>query len=310
MPLLPPRRHAEAIAITCAAASLVLLALPDSRQAALARSVNHVVMLPVSRVREVFGGHLRLRTENTQLRRQLQGARVELSDTDAVRLQNRELRSLLDFADHLPVSLTAARVINRDFVAAPSVMIVDAGRADNVTENLPVITDRGLVGKIVSVGPGTSEVMLYTHPDFSASALLLGGDHLEYGIVRPSAAGRLQLLLPLRARSEPGDRIVTSGYGGAFPRGIPIGQVTASQEDQRLGLQQIDLVEPGVDLGSLTAVFVLMRGSSRGASAGDSLRLFWPGYAHPPMVGDRLGGEASAVGGDSISPAEANSDSL
>jgi hypothetical protein len=103
---------------------------------------------------------------------------------------------------------------------------------------------------------------------------------------------------------------VTSGYGGVFPRGIPIGQVTASQEDQRLGLQQIDLVEPVVDLGSLTAVFVLMRGSSPDGSAGDDLRLFWPGYAHPPMVGERLGGRASAVGGDPVTPAEADGDSL
>jgi rod shape-determining protein MreC len=310
MPLLPPDRRAEAVAIACAAASLVLLALPDSRQDSLARSVNHVVTLPVSRVREVFGGYLRLRTENANLRRQLQEARIELSDSDIVRAQNRELRDLLGFADHLPVRLTAARVISRDFATAPSVMIVDAGGADNVTENLPIVTDEGLVGKVVSVGPGTSEVMLYTHPDFSASALLLGGDHLEYGIVRPSAAGRLQLLLPLRARSEPGDRIVTSGYGGVFPRGIPIGQVTASQEDQRLGLQQIDLVEPVVELGSLTAVFVLMRGSSPDDSAGDDLRLFWPGYAHPPMVGERLGGRASVVGGDTVTPAQVDSDSL
>jgi rod shape-determining protein MreC len=243
----------------------------------------------------VFGGYLRLRTENASLRRQLQEARIELSDSDIVRAQNQELRDLLGFADHLRVHLTAARVISRDFATAPSVMIVDAGGADNVTENLPVVTDEGLVGKVVSVGPGTSEVMLYTHPDFSASALLLGGDHLEYGIVRPSAAGRLRLLLPLRARSEPGDRIVTSGYGGVFPRGIPIGQVTASQEDQRLGLQQIDL---------------LMRGSSPDDSAGDDLRLFWPGYAHPPMVGERLGGRASAVGGDTVTPAQVDGDSL
>ncbi len=307
MPLLPRDRRAEAVAIACVAASLVLLALPDSRQDSLAQSVNHAVTLPVSRVREVFGGYLRLRTENANLRRQLQQARIELSDSDIIRAQNRELRDLLDFADHSPVQLTAARVISRDFATAPSVMIVDAGGTDNVTANLPVVTDEGLVGKVVSVGPGTSEVMLYTHPDFSASALLLGGDHLEYGIVRPSAAGRLQLLLPLRARSEPGDRIVTSGYGGVFPRGIPIGQVTASQEDQRLRLQQIDLVEPVVDLGSVTAVFVLMRGTSPDGSAGDDLRLFWPGYAHPPMVGERLGGRASAGRDDPVTPADADS---
>ena len=207
---------------------------------------------------------------------------------------------MLGFVTNLPVRLIPARVISRDFGALPSTLLIDVGRGNGVQSNLPIVTDRGLVGKVVSVGPRTSEVMLYTHPDFSASALLIGGEQLEYGIVRPDPSGLLRLLLPLRARSDAGDRIVTSGYGATFPRGIPIGTVVGTEEDQRLGLQRIDRVDPAVDLGGVTAVFVLMHAVPDGESAGDELRLFWPGYAHPPMTGERLGSAGRQAPSDSI----------
>lgn len=289
MPLLPRDRRAEAVAITLAAFAFVLLALPDQRRESVARSINHVVLLPVSSVRGAFGGYLRLRSQNTALRSELEKARIELAESDVIRRQNAELSQLFELPAHVAVELMPTRVISRDHGAVPTKLFVDVGRVRGARENLPVVTDGGLVGKVVSVGPRTSEIMLFTHPDFSASALLLGAENLEYGIVRPQRSGALQLLLPLRARSAPGDRIVTSGYGGTFPRGIPIGHVLGSQEDQRLGLQQIDRVQPAVDLGAVTTVFLVMQATEESRSAGDDLRLFWPGYVHPPMEGERIG---------------------
>jgi rod shape-determining protein MreC len=99
---------------------------------------------------------------------------------------------------------------------------------------------------------------------------------------------------------------VTSGYGGTFPRGIPIGEVATVEEDARLGLQRIDRVEPAVDLGRATVVFVMLRGGSPDESAGDRTGLFWPGYAYPPMTGERL----TAVAAESLAPDSLTADSL
>lgn len=283
--------RAETTALTLVLVALALLALPDKRQQALARRTNHVLLLPISKVRETFGGYLELREQNAELRISLQRAQLELSRTESVRLENRELEALLEFKGKQAVRLQPTRVIGRNFGALPTIFLIDVGREDGITENLPVVTANGLVGKTFDVGPATSQVMLYTHPDFSASALLVGGEHLEYGVVRSRLDGELQLFLPLRSHSEPGDRIVTSGYGGAFPRGIPLGEVIRLMEDQRLGLQRIDLVRPVVDLGEVTAAFVLVRASSPGKSAGGSMGLFWPGYAYPPIEGEQLGAE-------------------
>lgn len=285
--------RAELVAIVLVAIALVLLALPERVQEGLGRGANRVVLLPFAHVQSTFGGYLRLRDENARLRERLQAARLELAAAEVARRQNRELQRLLGFVDAQPVELQAARIIHRNFGAIPTTLSLDVGRRDGVIENLPVVTDGGLVGKTVSVGQATTQVMAYSHPEFSASALLLGGDHLEFGIVRPTPTGELRLFLPLRSVSGPGDRIVTSGYGGTFPRGIPIGEVDRIEQDQRLGLQKIDLVRPVVDLSRVTLVFVLRRPEPAGTSAGEIPRLFWPGYAYPPMRGESLTGTES-----------------
>lgn len=292
--------RAEATAAVLVAVSLILLALPDPTQDSIARQVNHVVLLPVSRIRSELSGYVRLREENARLRDELGRARLEISEGRTLSAQNRELRRMLDFRADQPVRLVAGRVVDRDFATIPTTFVIDAGSNDGVEANMPVVTAEGLVGKTVDVGPGTSQILLYTHPDFSASALLVGGEHLEYGIVRPAPEGGLRLFLPLRSFSETDEPIVTSGYGGVFPRGIPIGRIAETREDDRLGLQRIDRVDPVVDLGRVTVVFALARDPEPGRAAGEVTRLFWPGYAYPPMRGERFGRPDSITTADSI----------
>ncbi len=303
--------HPEIVTLALVAVSLILLTLPAARQDAIARRAGDVLLFPLVSVRSALSGHWRLREENQRLVEELQRAQLAASGAAVAELQNLELQRLLAFRGRQPVRLVPGRIVDRNFGALPTTAVLDVGRKDGITENLPVVTDRGLVGKTVAAGSGLTRVMLYSHPDFSASALLVGGDHLEYGIVRPAPGGALQLFLPLRSRSAPGDRIVTSGYGGTFPRGIPIGEVAAVEEDARLGLQRIDRVDATVDLEEATVVFVMLRQGSPGESAGDETGLFWPGYAYPPITGERFGASSTdslavdSLSADSVAPSPA-----
>ena len=81
MPLFRSAYRAEGVAGTLAVVSLILLALPESRQDAIARAANHVVLLPLAGARDVMGGYLGLREENLRLRKDLQAARLELLTT-------------------------------------------------------------------------------------------------------------------------------------------------------------------------------------------------------------------------------------
>lgn len=300
--------RAEALAVILVLASLILLALPEGRQDSLARGANHVVLLPLAGARNVLGGYLGLREDNARLRNELQAARLELGATQGLRIQNRDLSRMLEFREDQPVDLIPTRVIDRDFGTLPTTFVIDVGQEDFVQIDQPVVTLDGLIGKVVDVGRSASEVMLFSHPEFSASAMLVGGDHLEYGVVRAAPNGEVELYLPLRSRSAAGDRIVTSGYGGTFPRGIPVGTVERGREDERLGLQKIDVVRPVVDLGSVSVAFVLRRGVDPGESVGDVPRLFWPGYAYPPMAGEAFGQPTadSIAAGDSAAASSAN----
>lgn len=305
-------RSPEIVALALVAVSLILLTLPDARQESIARQAGDLLLFPLVSVRSALSGHWGLREENRRLREELQRVRLAASGAAIAEIQNRELQRLLAFRRRQPVRLVPGRIVDRNFGALPTTAVVDVGRKDGITENLPVVTDRGLAGKTVAVGSELTRVMLYSHPSFSASALLVGGDHLEYGIVRPAAGGALQLFLPLRSRSAPGDRIVTSGYGGTFPRGIPIGEVAAVEDDPRLGLQRIDRVDATVELEEVTVVFVMLRQGSPGESAGEETGLFWPGYAYPPITGERFGVSpidslvVDSLSGDSIAPDSAS----
>ena len=102
--------RAEIVAGALVVTSLVLLALPESRQDSIARAANHVVLLPLANARNVMGGYVGLRDENTRLRSELQAARLELGATEGLRLQNRDLSRMLEFRDELQadVSMQAA----------------------------------------------------------------------------------------------------------------------------------------------------------------------------------------------------------
>ena len=172
MPLFRSAYRAEGVAGTLAVVSLILLALPESRQDAIARAANHVVLLPLAGARDVMGGYLGLREENLRLRKDLQAARLELGATQGLRIQNRDLARMLEFREDQPVDLVPTRVIDRDFGTLPTTVIIDVGRADGIEVDQPLVTLEGLVGKTVDVGRSASEVMLYSHPEFSASARL------------------------------------------------------------------------------------------------------------------------------------------
>lgn len=294
MALIRAAGRSEFVAAGLVLASLVLLGLPERQRSAIATRANRWILFPVVRVEGTLDGYLRLRAENERLRAELERARLEASRSATARVENRRMARMLDFADEQPVRLVASRVVDRDFATLPTTFVIDVGARDGVEESVPVVTVEGLVGKTVEVGPSASRVMLFTHPEFSASALVVGGDHLEYGIVRSTPRGALELYLPLRSASERGDRIVTSGYGGTFPRGIPIGEVVGVREDTRLGLQKIDRVDPVVDLGRATAVFVVTRRQVGDGAPDRGPRLFWPGFAYPPMEGETLGAGETA----------------
>jgi rod shape-determining protein MreC len=177
-----------------------------------------------------------------------------------VEQENQRLRQLLNFAQTRPgLELRGAqivgRVIGQEAGNFLEYLILDLGQRHGIEVGMPVLTDQGLVGRISEVNNSTSKVLLITDSSSSVNAILQSS-RLN-GVVRGDPAGDLVMdYIPQGGIFSEGEIVLTSGIGGKFPKGIPIGQVV--QINQRdIDVFQQAVVRPTVDFGSLELVAVV-----------------------------------------------------
>jgi len=194
-----------------------------------------------------------LRHENEQLKtRQLQAA--------ATARENDQLRALFDWKKQVPWQLELAQVVMRDPANWWRTVQIDRGTRDGLRENLPVLTSDGLVGRISSVRLASAQVVLIGDPNCRVSALVENATH-DIGVLNASGPLDPSLVelsyLTSGANLQAGQNVVTSGLGGIFPKGIPIGKVVDSQSIE-FGLATEARVKLNANPGALEQVWVLM----------------------------------------------------
>jgi rod shape-determining protein MreC len=196
----------------------------------------------------------RTRRENDQLK-------VLALQAGATARENDQLRSALGWQRQQPWRLMLASVVLRDPANWWRTIEIDLGSRDGITTNLPVLTAEGLVGRVSAVGFTRSQVVLLSDPNCKASAIVENQAH-DTGVV--SAGGPLDnslvqlAYLSGSANLKPGQKVITSGLGGFFPKGIPIGLVVDSRPAE-FGLYTEARVKLSADLGALEQVWVLIK---------------------------------------------------
>ena len=199
-------------------------------------------------------------TEN--FRRENDQLKVAALQAAATTRENDQLRAALGWQRQMPWKLKLARVIARDPANWWRSIEIDLGSRDGVVENLPVLTAEGLVGRVSSVGLTRSQAVLIGDPNCKVSALVDNPAH-DTGII--SASGPLDnslaelTYLSGGAILTPGQNVITSGLGGIFPKGIPIGQVAESAHSIEFGLYAGTRVKLSANLGALEQVWVLFK---------------------------------------------------
>jgi rod shape-determining protein MreC len=201
-----------------------------------------------------------LRQRNEELESQnanllLENVRLREIEAEAVLL-----RDLLNFAqDHPSFDIRGAHVVGRVIGQDPTnlqrYITLDVGREAGIAHNMPVVTDRGLVGRVSEVGNGWSRVLLII--DVSSSVNALTQSTRASGLVQGQADGSLVMrAIPQGDTVSVGDTVFTSGLGGNFPRQLLIGQITeVARKDY--DLYQVATVQPTVDFDHLEAVLVI-----------------------------------------------------
>ncbi|MEL4893328.1 rod shape-determining protein MreC [Xanthomonas protegens] len=182
-----------------------------------------------SQVQENAASHAQLVKENRALRNELLIAKARLTRLQTAALDNAQLRELLGVAERRGLDVQLAPILDIDLDPTRQRLVLDAGSRDGVHVGQAVIDAGGLMGQVIAVTPLHSTVLLLTDPDHAVPVTVArnGVRLIVYG-----RGGSLELRdIPLSAGVEVGDEIVTSGLGGRFPAGFPVGTISALRPD-------------------------------------------------------------------------------
>lgn len=206
-----------------------------------------------------MGRYVRALEQNEELRRENIRLSSQVARTRAVRERNEELERLLNLEDSTAPPLRTARILTKDLFQQNNLLTLDVGRADGVREEMPVIHEQGIVGKVVLVSDHYARVMPFLHTDFRVPAIILpfGAE----GIVRWDGERLDQLRLDHIVKTEPvevGQRVVTSEHSNVFPAGYRIG--TIDSVAARPGRSELQIIlRPAVSLYEVSHASVLLR---------------------------------------------------
>jgi rod shape-determining protein MreC len=196
------------------------------------------------------------RAENEELQRLLDELIIENVRLREVEIENVTLREQLSFKQANPsFELLSAQVIGRDPSNLANYLVIDRGGDEGVGVGMPVLTGRGLVGRVTETAPHSAKVLLITDPSSSVNALVQ--DTRATGVVQGKLGQELVMrYIQQTEEIKPGDLVLTSGLGGNFPTRLIIGQVTKVQKTD-VELFQEALVRPSADFGRVEMVMVL-----------------------------------------------------
>jgi rod shape-determining protein MreC len=205
---------------------------------------------------EYLFGSSGLREENRRLRDEVTRLRQEAEKRFEEELACRRLSEIFEFRRETGHRMTVASVIGHDSTNLFRTILLNKGERDGLEKNLAVITPEGVVGKIIDVFPRSARVLLITDRSSGIDAIVQRTR--DQGVVLGLGARRCEVkYLSRRAAVTVGDRIVTSGMAGIFPKGMRIGEVADVRRGGHL-LQKVE-VTPAVSLDRLEEVIVLVR---------------------------------------------------
>ena len=193
--------------------------------------------------------------ENQRLKQDLERLKGEQNALREQIIVSQQFQRLHTYQSSLQMKTVSARIIGRNASNWYRALIVDKGRRDGLLAEMGVITPSGVVGRVVTVNPTTSIVLLISDPNVAITGMLQ--NTRDEGIIQGTPQGQIHMkYLPPLSPVQPGDVVVTSGLTDDFPRGLQIGKierVTKGATD----LFQSGEITPTVDFLKLEGVLVI-----------------------------------------------------
>lgn len=235
--------------------SLLLLSLNDNEQIRMIRSYTIGVIGFLQSATAVVPNVFTLERENEILRQQNVILTDEVSRLREARLENERLRTMLGFRERSPFRLIAAEVVAKSLNLMRNTVTLNVGEVDGVKPHMPIVSEAGLVGRVIATSPNYSVGQLMINRDFRASVKVQRSR--VTGIVAWNGEEFLELRNVTRTQDVAvGDVVMTSEYSNVFPRDIKVGVVSHVAQREG-GLFKEIAVTPAVDFGKLEHVFIV-----------------------------------------------------
>jgi rod shape-determining protein MreC len=250
------------ILTTCIVLALAARTLPATMRDPVATTMRQTFLSPLVMLQgraELSRRSLLLTEAKTAIRDSVSLAAMKAGSLEG---ENDRLRKLMGLGARLRWGFVPAEALHGRGIRDETTVILTAGSQAGVSRLSPVIAPEGLVGVVDQVDPTMSHAMLWTHPDFRVSAMSPDGS--AFGIaqahLRGSTGGYLIELrgVPFRATLKPGSLIVSSGWGGVWPRGIPVGTVLQEIKTSESWARTY-LLRPAVNPADVYSVMILRR---------------------------------------------------
>ena len=180
---------------------------------------------------------------------ELEQKQVEMEE---LKKENERLRKLLDFKQGIPGKTIATRVIGWDPASWRRTVLMDKGTHQGIRNRVAVVNAEGLVGRVIETGPWTSRAILLLDTESRVSALFQ--ESRDLAIAEGDGSSLLHVShIDRQSSVKVGDRLISSGLGGVYPKGIPIGvvEMVGTEKD---GLELFAVAKPYVNFSKLEEV--------------------------------------------------------
>lgn len=219
------------------------------------RYVGSLVTAPFTAASNIMANLTTDQETLSELRAENQRLVARNAELEEAALSTERLEGLLELQSAYKLTSTGARIISGSSDSWSATVVIDKGTSSGVAVGMPVTDSAGVIGQIIQCGPSTSLVRLIIDENSGVSAMVQ--QSRAQGVLKGTATGSLRLTLIRTDQTvEVGSTVVTSGLGGVFPKGLPLGKVVSVEKSAGALYYEI-VVEPLSNAESLEEVLVI-----------------------------------------------------
>ena len=248
------QRHGIVAFVFFLVLGLLMRQAPVPIRESIVSTAVSTLYFPAQRIVSAMGHYKSIAQENEQLKEENARLRQETFHAREGLQELARLHTLVRFDDKWDYPIVTARVVGHNPGRFLTTMVINRGVEHGVKENMPVFSMNGLVGKISKSTTNHSRVQLLVDPNLKLS--VMDRRTRVVGFLESKDGRRLTAMIPTHAGVHTGDTLVTSGLGGIFPKGIPVGTVKEIRKSDLDVMCQMD-VNPFQEFSILEEVFVM-----------------------------------------------------